>query len=243
MSDMAKSGERDRCVTGIDGLDNILGGGIPRSNIVLVAGACGTGKTTLAFEFLVRGSLMGESGLLISTVESQDKLVSNIPHFIFFNDKMLVKGQVAIMELEHLLESANLSPSKMDEAAVKKLVSAIGKTLAASKVKRLVIDSIDTILGEIKDEALNALLLSDLSIILYKNECTALLVTSEETCKTIEGRVADGIIMMGNHERRGDLLRTMQVIKMKATSHSRSKYVIDLTPAGVLVTPILKGGS
>lgn len=240
---MVKRGERGRCVTGIEGLDNILGGGIPLSNIVLVAGGCGTGKTTLAMEFLVRGSLKGESGLLISTVENQDKLISNLPQFTFFNEKMLVKGQVWITELEQVMESANLSPSKMDEAAVKKLVMAIGKMIQSSKVKRLVIDSIDTILVEIKDEALNALLLSELSTILYKNECTAILITGEETCKTIEGRVADGIIMMGNYDRRGDLLRTMQVGKMKGTSHSRSKYVIDLTPAGVLVTPMLKGGS
>ena len=240
---MVKRGERGRCVTGIEGLDNILGGGIPLSNIVLVAGGCGTGKTTLAMEFLVRGSLKGESGLLISTVENSDKLVSNIPQFTFFNEKMLVKGQVWITELEQVMESANLSPSKMDEAAVKKLVMAIGKMIQSSKVKRLVIDSIDTILVEIKDEALNALLLSELSTILYRNECTAILITGEETCKTIEGRVADGIIVMGNYDRRGDLLRTMQVGKMKGTSHSRSKYVIDLTPAGVLVTPMLKGGS
>jgi circadian clock protein KaiC len=243
MSDMVKRGEYSRCVTGIEGLDNILGGGIPLSNIVLVAGGCGTGKTTLAFEFLVRGSLMGESGLLISTVEDQDKLVSNIPQFTFFHERMLVKGQVAIIELGAMMETANLSPSKMDEAAIKKLVAAIGKAVVASKVKRLVIDSIDTILAEIKDEPLKAQLLSELSIVLYKNGCTALLITGEETCKSIEGRVADGIIMMGNYDRRGDLLRTMQVGKMKGTSHSRSKYVIDLTPAGVLVTPLLKGGS
>jgi len=37
-------------------------------------------------------------------------------------------------------------------------------------------------------------------------------------------------------------IRTMQIIKMKGTSHSRSRYVIDLTNAGVLVTPLLKGG-
>ena len=240
---MVSRGERGRCVTGIEGLDNILGGGIPLSNLVLVAGGCGTGKTTLAFEFLVRGSLMGESGMLIPTVEKKDILISNIPPFTFFNDKMLVKGQVAVTELEQVMESANLSPSKMDEAAIRKLVGAIGKMVAASKVKRLVIDSIDTITMDIKEDALNALLLSELSAVLYKNECTALLITGEETCKTIEGRVADGVIMMGNYDRRGDLLRTMQVGKMKGTSHSRSKYVIDLTPAGVLVTPLLKGGS
>jgi circadian clock protein KaiC len=48
---------------------------------------------------------------------------------------------------------------------------------------------------------------------------------------------------MANMERRGDLLRTLQVIKMRGTMHSRAKYVLDLTPMGVLLVPLLKGGS
>ena len=240
---MAKKGDRGRCLIGIEGLDNILGGGIPESNIVLLAGGCGTGKTTLAFEFLVRGALAEDSSLMITTVESQDKMMSNIPKFTFFKDSMLVKGQMSIVKLEELMEEVNVSPNKMDEASIKKLLGAIGKLIAFKRANRLVIDSIDTILTEIKDEALAAKFLSELSVILYKNECTAILVSSAHRCDGIEGRVADGIIMMGNLERRGDMLRTMQVIKMKGTSHSRLKYIIDITPAGTLMTPLLKGGS
>lgn len=239
---MAKKGERGRCVTGIEGLDNILGGGIPTSSIVLVAGTCGTGKTTMGFEFLVRGALQGEPGLLITTVENPDKLLSNIPKFTFFTDSMLMKGKVSIITLQEIVDSAGLSGSDMDEAAIRKLVAGIAKYVSSHRVRRLVIDTIDTVLTEIKDEALNAMLLADLSNVLFRGECTALLVSGAEKCDRIEGRVADGIITMGNMERRGDLLRTMQVPKMKGTSHSRSKYIVDLTKTGVLVTPLLKGG-
>lgn len=238
---MAKKGDRGRCATGIEGLDNILGGGIPTSSIVLLAGTCGTGKTTLAFEYLVRGVIAGEPGLLITTVESPDKMLSNIPRFTFFNNSMLVKGKLSIINLQEIMDSAGLSGSDMDEAAIKKLVAAIAKLASTHKAKRLVIDTIDTILTEVKDEALDSMLIADLSNVLYRSECTALLVSSAEKGDRIEGRVADGIIMMGNLERRLDLLRTMQIIKMKGTSHSRSRYVIDLTETGVLVTPLLKG--
>ena len=239
---MAKKGERGRCVTGIEGLDKILGGGIPSSSVVLLAGACGTGKTTLAFEFLVRGAMAGEPGMLITTVEGPDKLLSNIPRFIFFEDAMLTKGRIAIASYGDIIDAIGFSGSDLDEAAVKKLVGAVAKQVSAHKVRRLVIDTIDTVLTGIKDEALSALLLADLSQMLSRHECTAMLVSSAEKCDRIEGRVADGIVMMGNHERKGDLLRTMQVVKMKGTAHSRSKYVVDLTEAGVLVTPLLKGG-
>jgi circadian clock protein KaiC len=68
------------------------------------------------------------------------------------------------------------------------------------------------------------------------------LVSKAASAESGVGSVVDGIIQMSNFERKGDLLRTMQVIKMKGTAHSRAKYVIDLTGAGVLVTTLLKGG-
>jgi circadian clock protein KaiC len=59
----------------------------------------------------------------------------------------------------------------------------------------------------------------------------------------VEEAIADGIVLMANMERRGDLLRTLQVIKMRGTMHSRAKYVLDITSMGVLLVPLLKGGS
>ena len=50
---------RDRCITGIHGLDEILRGGIPYGSTVLASGTCGSVKTTLAMEFLVRGAIAG----------------------------------------------------------------------------------------------------------------------------------------------------------------------------------------
>ena len=47
---------RERCLTGIEALDNILNGGIPKGNTVLITGSAGTGKTTLSIEFLVHGA-------------------------------------------------------------------------------------------------------------------------------------------------------------------------------------------
>ncbi|MEM0449663.1 MAG: ATPase domain-containing protein [Methanomassiliicoccales archaeon] len=238
---MPRRAERGRCATGIEGLDNILGGGIPCSSVVLVGGGCGTGKTTLGLEFLIRGVMSGEPGLLVTTVESPEKLLSNAPRFIFFQDSMLAKGKLGIVTWQEIISSCGLSGSDLDEAAIKKISSSLAKQVSANKAKRLVIDTIDTPLAEISDEALGTMLLVELSDMMYRSDCTAMLISSAEKCERIEGRVADGIILMGNLERRGDLLRTMQVVKMKGTAHSRSKYVVDLTEAGVLVTPLLKG--
>ena len=83
----------ERCTTGIEGLDNILEGGIPRGNMVLVAGSVGTGKTTLCLEFLVRGAERDERSLFLSVTESSRKLMQNLSTFEFFRRDLSRAGR------------------------------------------------------------------------------------------------------------------------------------------------------
>jgi circadian clock protein KaiC len=238
---MAMAKERERCVTGIEGLDNILGGGIPTNNIVLVTGPTGTGKTTLSFEFLARGAAIGENGILITTVEPKSKLLANIPSFVFYDEKTLSK-LLSIVQLKDVSDGIGVMHEKADEPMMEKLIVSIEKLLVGAKAKRLVIDTIDTILPDQKDDRLNTYFLARLSEMLHNQNSTAVLVSKAAAAEQGIGSVVDGVIRMNNLDRKGDLLRTMQVTKMKGTAHSRAKYVIDLTSAGVLVTTLLKGG-
>src|SRR6185369_5962602 len=65
--------------TGIDGLDQITSGGLPRGRPTLVCGSAGSGKTLFGVEFLVRGALEhGEPGVLVSFEETADELAANV---------------------------------------------------------------------------------------------------------------------------------------------------------------------
>jgi circadian clock protein KaiC len=66
--------DKDRLSTGIDGLDNILGGGLDPDSLYLVEGRPGTGKTTLGLQFLLEGVRRGEKGLYITLSESEREL-------------------------------------------------------------------------------------------------------------------------------------------------------------------------
>ena len=67
--------EQDLVKTGIMGLDDLLAGGIPRGNIVLLTGAPGTGKTTFGVEFVYRGARdYGEPGLIVLFEVAPDKV-------------------------------------------------------------------------------------------------------------------------------------------------------------------------
>src|SRR5262245_17369218 len=65
-----------RIATGVEGLDEILRGGLPRDRIYLLEGDPGTGKTTLALQFLLEGLSLGEAGLYITLSETRDELIA-----------------------------------------------------------------------------------------------------------------------------------------------------------------------
>lgn len=58
---------------------------------------------------------------------------------------------------------------------------------------------------------------------------------------SVEEALVDGVVLLGNASRQGDILRVLQVVKMRGTSHSRAQYVIELSPIGLLMAPHLKG--
>jgi circadian clock protein KaiC len=68
----------EHCPTGIDGLDAITNGGIPRGRTTLMAGGAGCGKTLLATEFLVRGAERGEPGVFLAFEEGVEALTVNV---------------------------------------------------------------------------------------------------------------------------------------------------------------------
>ncbi|HEU5049921.1 MAG TPA: ATPase domain-containing protein [Gemmatimonadales bacterium] len=74
-ADSARDGHAEpRASTGIAGLDSILGGGLPADHLFLIEGAPGTGKTTLALQFLMEGVARGESALYVTLAETRSEL-------------------------------------------------------------------------------------------------------------------------------------------------------------------------
>lgn len=244
-----RTGDRERCSTGIEGLDTILYGGIPRANTVLLTGSCGTGKTSLALEFLIHGAVKGENSLFVSVTENSEKLLVNIIPYKFFDKGLVKSGRLVFIDLPVMYERLGLTKAELSMEEVDLLVSAITSLASELQTKRLVIDSITSVCYKLKTSEKIRDFILKLGKSLSDLNCTSILVGEVAADSTsyssfgVEEAIADGIILMANMERRGDLLRTLQVIKMRGTMHSRAKYVLDLTPMGVLLVPLLKGGS
>ena len=71
---MTKSAKLPRASTGVEGLDAILGGGVARNRLHLLEGSPGTGKTTIALQFLLAGANAGEAGIYVSLAETDEEL-------------------------------------------------------------------------------------------------------------------------------------------------------------------------
>jgi circadian clock protein KaiC len=74
LADQRRPSDLERVPTGIHGLDYILGGGLDPDRLYVVEGKPGTGKTTLALQFLLDGALKGEKGLYITLSETEAEL-------------------------------------------------------------------------------------------------------------------------------------------------------------------------
>ncbi|MFZ0831297.1 MAG: ATPase domain-containing protein [Thermoplasmata archaeon] len=238
----------DRCITGIEGLDNILGGGIPRGNMVLMAGGVGTGKTTLCLEFLVRGAEKGEKGLFISVTEASGKLMQNFSTFEFFRPDLVQHDLITIVDLPIIYDRLGLNREELKPGEVDILVRTIQDLVRESGARRVVVDSLTSIGFRVRSEEKARDFILKLGQAFSELGTTSLMVAEVgavpgvHSLYGVEEAIVDGVVMLSNVRRRGDMLRVLQIIKMRGTVHSRAQYVIELTPIGMLMAPFLKGG-
>ncbi|MCK5112998.1 MAG: hypothetical protein KAQ84_05590, partial [Thermoplasmatales archaeon] len=114
-------------------------------------------------------------------------------------------------------------------------------------VKRLVIDSITALCYRLQTREMIRDFIFKLGTSLAVMNCTTML-TSEVPPQTykfsqyeIEEFISDGIIFVGDIDRRGDLIRTLQIVKMRGTAHSRTKFVMSISAErGIELIPLLK---
>ena len=244
---LAPAAVLERCATGIEGLDNVLGGGIPRGNMVLVAGSVGTGKTTLSLEFLVRGAERGERSLFLSVTEASAKLIQNLSTFEFFRRDLIDIGSLVFVDLPAIYDKLGLEHEELTADEIDILIRTIRDLVASRGVKRLVLDSLTSVCYRIRrDERIRDFMLR-LGQTLTELGCTSLLVSEigpqagRYSLHGVEEAIVDGVILLWNTRRQGDILRVLQIVKMRGTTHSRAQYVIELTPIGMLMAPHLKG--
>jgi len=220
----------ERVKTGISGLDSMLKGGIPKRHHVLIAGGPGTGKTTMAMEFLYHGAQEGETCAFISLEEKPERIIENISStFPGWKDfKKLVKEERIII-------------TKAEKWNFEHLVDMIQSFIDHKGVTRLAIDSSTLLKMYFTSKLEFRRKLYELMDFLAGVDCTMFLTaelpTSDRTMMRhgVEQFVADGIIILYNLEKAEKRVRAIEILKMRGTDHARELAPMKFSPNGIEV--------
>ena len=247
MSD-AELKNNELCTTGIEDLDIALNGGIPVGSTVLMTGSSGSGKTTLCMQFLINGAKKGERGVFFTITEPLFKLTKNMESFDFYDKKLIESGLVNLIDLRIISERLGLDTEKYTVEDASALLDILRDIADELNVKRLIIDSITALCYRLQTPEMIRDFIFKLGSSLAAMKCTTFLTSEVPPQKFqysqygIEEFISDGIIFLGDVEREGDLIRTFQVVKMRGSAHSRTKYMMNIsTKNGVELTPLLIG--
>ncbi len=233
----------EKLKTGIIGLDDVLNGGIPRGHCVLLAGSCGTGKTVLCQQFIFDGATQGEAGTYIALTEPKDKVVKNIKEFKFYDQNLVDSNLVKVVDL---VQDTRLKGIGLNN--VEGLISIIEEIIKSNNTKRLVIDSITALCENLIEGEKIRNFVFELAFRLMYHDVTTILISEippnefKYSVFGVEEFVADGVIMLTEFERKGELLRALQVIKMRGMNHSRNKHVMQIIDEGIVLMPMFKAG-
>jgi circadian clock protein KaiC len=217
-----------RLITGVRGLDEVLGGGIPELSAVIVAGAPGSGKTVLVQNILY--SCEGaDTALYISTMsEPQLKVLRYQQGFSFFQTEKFMTKVIYEDIAAHMQEDGGMA------------IRAIEAAVSRHAPKLLVIDSFRAVLDLTRNPLDRRRLVYDLALRMSVWGCTIILVgeyAEDEILTRTEFAVVDGILFLYGTEESKVQRRYMRVMKMRGTSTLQGEHSMSITRAGVGIHP------
>lgn len=242
-----------RVKTGIPGLDELLGGGLPAGGTYVLVGNSGTGKSILSFEFLYRGLMdYNEPGIYVTLEEDKDRFLANMKLFGWDAATPQVQERLRVVpytrsvmgDVEATLEKGMMAGdheriSRMRQyLTVDSLFKEIEQNCKATKASRVVIDSL-TVLTLMADTQL----VSRMQLLWLLEKLKKLNVTTLATLEEGIGFwrdfmfLADGIIYMSLREKAGIFERGLVIEKMRGTSHDTGIRPFRITEKGITVYP------
>jgi circadian clock protein KaiC len=226
-----------RVTTGIKGLDDMLGGGFLPGSMVLVRGAPGTGKTSLALQFLISGTKVREPGLLISFEEFPSSLHRDADSLGWDLRGLMTDGQMHLMFTSPEVFLASLeSPD-----------SPLNQLILEANIKRLVLDSVShfdrltddtqelrkmytSVVNGLRREGITAVLLGEKGRVDYRYAFKGGL-----------SFIVDCIILMRYVEIESQMQRAIVVLKMRGSDHAKQIRRYEIDTGGIKVLDVFEG--
>ena len=232
-----------KCPTGITGLDEVTGGGLPTGRPTLVCGAAGSGKTLLGMEFLVRGAQqLDEPGVFMSFEEKSAELVQNVASLGFDLRGLCARKKLA-------MDYVRVERSEIEETGeydLEGLFVRLGYAIDSVHAKRVVLDTIESLFAGLSNHAILRAELRRLFSWLKGKGVTAM-ITAERgegqlTRHGLEEYVSDCVILLDHRIVEQISTRRLRVVKYRGSSHGTNEYPFLIDQKGITVLPITSVG-
>jgi circadian clock protein KaiC len=229
--------------TGIQGFDEITGGGLPTGRPTLICGGAGCGKTLFGMEFLVRGATeFNEPGVFMSFEETNEELNKNVAS-LGFDLEDLVKHKKIALDHVHIERSEIEETGEYDlEGLFIRLAYAID-TIGA---KRVVLDTIESLFAGLPNQLI---LRAELRRLFHwlKDKGVTAIITGERgevtlTRQGLEEYVSDCVIMLDHRVTEQTSTRRLRVVKYRGSMHGTNEYPFLIDENGFSVLPITSLG-
>jgi circadian clock protein KaiC len=228
-----------KTLTGISGLDEISGGGLPRGRATIVCGGPGCGKTMLGMEFLIRGAQeFNEPGVLIAFEETPEEMASNVAS-LGFDLKSLVDRKKLFLDYVYV------EPSEIEETGdydLEGLFIRLQHAVDTVGAKRIFLDTLEALFSGFSNEGVLRAELRRLFRWLKERNLTTVL-TAEKGEKTLtrhglEEYVSDCVILLDHRVREQISTRRLRIVKYRGTSHGADEYPFLIDDRGISVLPV-----
>lgn len=232
-----------KCPTGIQGLDEITDGGLPRGRPTLVCGGAGCGKTLLATEFLVRGAMQfGEPGVLMAFEETEAELTANVAS-LGFDLAGLVKKRKILIDYVHIERSEVQESGQYD---LEGLFVRLNHAIDSIGAKRVVLDTLEALFASLPNETILRAELRRLFRWLKVKGVTAV-ITAERgrdqlTRHGLEEYVSDCVILLDHRVYDQIATRHLRVVKYRGSLHGTNEFPFLIGDKGISVLPITSLG-
>ena len=235
----ASAAQLPKCLTGIQGLDEITGGGLPLGRPTLVCGGTGCGKTLLAAEFLVRGAVQfDEPGVFMSFEETEPELQANVAS-LGFDLTSLVRHKKILVDHVHIDRSEFQETGEYD---LEGLFVRLGYAIDSIGAKRVVLDTLEALFASLPNEVILRAELRRLFRWLKDKGVTAV-ITAERgrdqlTRHGLEEYVSDCVILLDHRVNEQIATRHLRVVKYRGAQHGTNEFPFLIGDEGISVLPI-----
>ncbi|MEO5979811.1 MAG: circadian clock protein KaiC [Chryseolinea sp.] len=224
--------------TGINGLDDIMFGGLPRDRPTLLLGETGCGKTLMAMEFVVNGIVKyNEPGIFVAFEEKKEELIMNVKSIGYdlerhIKDKMLHLEQIQVNRQE-IIATGNYN--------IEGLFVRLSLAIKSIKAKRIVLDSLDALFYGFDYKTLRSEF-KRLFSWLKEKKVTAI-ITAENGDSFLmrhglEEYLADCVIVLDNRVTNQIVTRRLRIVKCRGSIHGINEYPFSIDAKGISVFPI-----